>query len=44
MEIKAGDLVTASMDIVEANTAEEAREKANKGNGSGPALAGALKS
>eukprot|EP00884_Botryococcus_braunii_P011321 jgi/Botrbrau1/2018/Bobra.0047s0003.1 len=44
VEIKAGDLVTASMDIVEAASAEEAKAKAGKGNGSGPALAGALKS
>lgn len=44
VEIKAGDLVTASMDIVEANSAEEAKAKAGKGNGSDPALSGALKS
>lgn len=44
VEIKAGDLVTASMDVVEASSAEEAAKKGASGNGSNPALTSALKS
>lgn len=43
VEVKDGDPITASMDIVEASSAEEAAKKGGKGNGLGSALTTAAK-